>query len=689
MASDPYYSLTLTPAVVVVAVLGAACGAGDTLALFHLSLLVRHLLLVTGTFVLCRQLLLSRTATWFVCLGTAATTFSLVQNTFNLEIFCLLPVQLACLVRFHRTRRPRYLWLVGVVEVAALLGSTPYVAGMHLVLVATFVAVSLCVRRVGRRRMFRHSTADVVALAAFAAAAVGLGITVRSAFDHMRILSKGRDPETGRLTLQTFLVHGGQPGHGELNRMFLAGEPSFGIWGGVPGDIVVYAGLAAPLLAAYALVRVRSRTFLPVAGTGLVLLWIAAGGSAAAVLYYVPLVSLYRHFGFLHPTFRIFVLLAAGFGLDHLRRRIGLRHLVAATLLLVALPDLYYGGRIPLQVLPSILVDPAQAWNGGLPLLPVRVLVYVAALAAVAAIDRKRFAAPSAGPDRRVAPLRGEFLFLAAFAFDVVGFGALVHGHFDGPPDLRERLGRPEPLPFAMQRRPVPYTGPVARLLEWNERHGGISYETAQLLLRIDGGRGADGTDPIMDNPFVAPWSDRDETTVFQHLDRRPKLLLARSVVVAHDRDAALATLREDLLREVTDRLVLLAEDAPAEEVALAARSVPPADGTDEARIDVAHFEPDEIRIRAEFSGTGPRWLVYADGYDPEWTATVDGEPRSVLRAAPGIKAVRIDQPGSHEVVFAFRAGRLFTSNRLMVAMGLVLFPTLLALLWHLGRTRM
>jgi hypothetical protein len=240
-----------------------------------------------------------------------------------------------------------------------------------------------------------------------------------------------------------------------------------------------------------------------------------------------------------------------------------------------------------------------------------------------------------------------------------------------------------------MQRRPVPYTGPVARLLEWNERHGGISYETAQLLLRIDGGRGADGTDPIMDNPFVAPWSDRDETTVFQHLDRRPKLLLARSVVVAHDRDAALATLREDLLREVTDRLVLLAEDAPAEEVALAARSVPPADGTDEARIDVAHFEPDEIRIRAEFSGTGPRWLVYADGYDPEWTATVDGEPRSVLRAAPGIKAVRIDQPGSHEVVFAFRAGRLFTSNRLMVAMGLVLFPTLLALLWHLGRTRM
>ena len=93
-------------------------------------------------------------------------------------------------------------------------------------------------------------------------------------------------------------------------------------------------------------------------------------------------------------------------------------------------------------------------------------------------------------------------------------------------------------------------------------------------------------------------------------------------------------------------------------------------DAEESARIVV--YRPEEVVVEAKLQTEG--YLVLADRYDPGWRATVDGEPRPLLRANGMQRAVRLE-PGHHRIAFRYSppSVRLGTAATLSTLMALAL----------------
>ena len=68
--------------------------------------------------------------------------------------------------------------------------------------------------------------------------------------------------------------------------------------------------------------------------------------------------------------------------------------------------------------------------------------------------------------------------------------------------------------------------------------------------------------------------------------------------------------------------------------------------------IDVISYSPNDITLIIDAPENGI--LLYRDGYNPDWIATVNGKSKEVMQANYNQKAVFIEK-GIHEVEFIFR----------------------------------
>ena len=63
-------------------------------------------------------------------------------------------------------------------------------------------------------------------------------------------------------------------------------------------------------------------------------------------------------------------------------------------------------------------------------------------------------------------------------------------------------------------------------------------------------------------------------------------------------------------------------------------------------------YRPEAIALAVD--ADRPGYLLFWDGYDPEWTADIDGKPVEVLRANLGSKAIVLPR-GRSEIRFRYR----------------------------------
>jgi len=90
---------------------------------------------------------------------------------------------------------------------------------------------------------------------------------------------------------------------------------------------------------------------------------------------------------------------------------------------------------------------------------------------------------------------------------------------------------------------------------------------------------------------------------------------------------------------------------------------------------EISEYDNNRVVVRTPNGSTGGH-LVLADVYFPGWTATIDGQPTTVLRANGLFRAVELP-PGEHTVVFSYRplsvrVGGLLTAISLAVLLALV-----------------
>ena len=158
--------------------------------------------------------------------------------------------------------------------------------------------------------------------------------------------------------------------------------------------------------------------------------------------------------------------------------------------------------------------------------------------------------------------------------------------------------------------------------------------------------------------PGISVARQSAQSVVYRNDSMLPRAFLAAGYEVIADKKASFARLREPDFDP--RRTVLLAQDP-----GFASDGSEPLQGSAE----VNSYEPDRVVVRAMLDRSG--FLVLADNFHPDWKATDNGNPTSILRADNTLRAVHL-AAGTHTVEFRFvsryyRLGLLLTGLALLV----------------------
>jgi hypothetical protein len=651
------YQTFLHPTDYLVAAVGWLFNVRDTMALWKVTVLLNELLFAGGLFLLSRQLYRQRLTQMLITLTGALSVSWLVQSTINLGTFYLLPLEFWLLLRFFRTGSVGCLCLVGLVEIGSTLGAVPYFPPLHALVLSLFAA-PLCIQhRQALRgllsvRNLWHPCVWLLVLAAGIFAAFMLG-----GRESLTMLTLGRDPVTGQVTLQTFLDYGRMP-LGTTLLGFVAGA--------IPhADNTYYIGLLPLALFGYALVTEKSREFIGLAAGFCCLLWLSFGGHFASLVYYLPGMRMFRHVGLVFGVGSLLVLLASGFGLERVLLRLSRKPCPLAARLWPRMACLglvggllvadYYVCRDFNDLTQGIFTHPQWKLFFGFRVA----LYYVGGLVFLACWLRNRRSS-QVGP----APVLALSALMLA---DIGSFRAEVYWTAARPTDYARVPGLFDamPLPYvAMRQTGPPSDRARARLTLLHQPGPGVHHSMYLLLCgfaHMDAYRppyrgdfmttgtyqmlSARGETP---EPFVGgkvhPPSD---PALLRSLGcNAPKLRLTRHVRVVHSEHAALAAFAA--LPSPDTAVVLLPDDPQS------ASSYKPDDRDVLGAVAVEDFSSNRIRMAVDVEGQEPAWLVYADAWHPGWKASIDQQDTPIARANLGFKAVAVE-PGRHIVEFVYR----------------------------------
>jgi hypothetical protein len=93
-------------------------------------------------------------------------------------------------------------------------------------------------------------------------------------------------------------------------------------------------------------------------------------------------------------------------------------------------------------------------------------------------------------------------------------------------------------------------------------------------------------------------------------------------------------------------------------------------------------WEPGKMTVTLSGQATAPTWLLVSENWYPDWTAEVDGRPTPTRRGQFALLTVELP-PGAKQVTLQFRSaayarGRFITFGSLILALGLLVVPSLL-----------
>jgi hypothetical protein len=659
IASDLPILFNLSPVSQAVMAAGAVLGIDDALTLFKASVLLEQAVFLLGLHLLALALFRSSAARLTVGLGAAAAVNWPGQLWFDFRIVWLLPAATGLLILFLRRRRGAYGWAAGAVIAASMFGNLPYFAPVYLLVTAAFGGTALLRRRDALLPLAERSLANAAMFGLCAALWAGYLLGTAAAVAELAGRSYGRNPDGFGTDLRMFLTYGNHPDPGLLLQMLVTGLPVAGDWSGCP-DQTLYVGLLPVCFAAYGLARARRPESAPLLAAGAAVFWLSAGGVFAAAAYSVfPGMALVRHLGALYGIVKLFLLLLAGFGIDHILQRARPRHALLTATAALVLADLYGNERTAASVaFPKLLEAAVRAFSdaGPVELLPLRAVLIAGGMAAASAVwlvQSLRLRGRTDGADAATTSFRWALgaAFVTIQAADVGLFSAIATARFAerfDPASAAEAARAAEPA-YQARRGALSGTGRPRVLADLFRAVGarnstiyqysyGMTHEEphrpehrVQILHK--------GADRLLRADPPPPRLDEILGCAV------PKLRLVRRAVWAADGDQALR-----LTADLTDADTVVLTGAAE---AAAGAPANPAEGGD-PEPHFAAFSWNRITVSADVRGPGGAWLVYSDGFHRDWRASVDGRAVPVHEAYGAFKAVRLE-PGAHAVEFAFR----------------------------------
>ncbi len=663
LQSDYNQLISLTPLSYLFGLAGWLLKIRDALLLFKLSVLGEQIAFLLGLYLLAGRIFKHRATVFLICLAAIGSTIWYAQLWFNFRFYYLMPLVLYGLISFFYEEKPQYLWYTGLAGVAWAVGNVPYFLPMWGFILLIITAALTLERSHVWRGLWKKTWANLFSFTAFLFLAGVYFYFALHSLDNIILDAPGRDPTTGKVSLETFRTYGGTADLYIVLQSFIAGWPLELPWGS-GADNSVYIGLLPPVFLGAALVKERSRLFWGVAGGIIVLVWLSIGGLFTTGLYFIPLMSNYRHVGLMYGLVKLLALIAAGFGLDRFlsdqaRKLPGGFVLVVAFIFLVesllAMPEFFDRFREG---------NWEQIWRS---VFVARVWVYVVLIGLSLAYQKGIVLALTLG------------LCFDLFTFQYVVYQSTIPkipDHFRTMLDavqvneLQYQAQRFSPMDRIIQSNPpdpeherklralLLTENPGAMAIYW-ETYDFAQYDPCSSEYRSDfWTEGADRLKKFMQKRGV-------------HFDamigcRSPKLRLISKAILVEDVVKAERAIRDLSSQEQdTAAVIRIIEGTQLPEGAGEA-------GAAAGDLRVTRFTTNEVVVDAQVALEGGAWLVYADAYHPGWKATVDGVTAPIEEAFLAFKAVWLPA-GRHIVRFEFRNGLNYYLSYLIALSGVAL----------------
>jgi hypothetical protein len=664
----------------------ALTGGADLLSVYHVTMLVDEMILLTGTWLLARRFFDVRTV-FFVSISVVASSVWLEQPYWNFRLYYAIPLVIELGHRFLDTGRWRWMFLAANLLALQTIGNLPYLIPLTSFVVFAYFAFYAAANRALVRQRLRSLEWGVSALAALvfgAACFVAAYACVTLGTEQLVGYNWGRNPDR-TTNLSFFLSFGGFTDLGKWNDVVLRISPVM--------DNTLYAGmLLAPMVLSGLTVVDRRRVHL-VLTAGLLLLFTLSTPISRLVYYAWPGMWYFRHIGLVSSLVKVLLCFVAGLGFEALfatetgRRRAIVRSVAvlgAAVLAIgawwavstassAAAIDRYVAGITVVEVVrPLYMFDPDEL---------ARRLRSAATWAVAGAVivgfvplilTYQRFAT------RRVRQVT-LWMVLGFVATDLYQFKfAYLFDRSDAIGADQVHVVKPSPMPFTPRRA-----------LDLNEARAEgqtrlVSTIAFNRLLRRRFETGApNGAQYWTNNAF---WFVDEVGSTLQAdswlapLDRLARVFGRGTGVefpVEHSTAAKLAGLRTDKIRffahaysvesetelasVLTDGsyggdllFVSVPADASQRSAAVPWRSQQSLSVDDSRHLPyrVERFDANNLVVSVSNPETAPVWMFYSDVWHPWWRATVNGTPVPVHQANIAYKAVQI---GAGENIVHFR----------------------------------
>lgn len=611
--AEAYLMTFLGPFQVVTVFLGALLNVSDVWALFYFSIFLEAFVFVSCAYLFAVELYEIEIAASAVATWVAFSIFWNTQIFWPHRIVLYLPLMLYFTLRFHRTGDIRQVLRTGLIGVISLIGSVAYLAPVYAFILCVFF-VSL--RVFDRKAAFVKLTmpdAGILAELLLFFVVTGLYLYLFSnAFNGAIVTATDRDPQTGIVTLDTFLNYAESALH-KLPEFVLG---SF-VW---HIEYFFYVGVGTTGLILFALHRLRSGVFwaLGVTCTVLFLLCLGPDGLVAYAAYWFPGMNRFRHLSFLLPMVKCLLFFLAGFGLVHLLRK----------------PDeqrscfffwLTLGG-LCIIVLKHVLPLPPSppGWFGFLPEIGFGI-VLLAGLCSRYSFTRLRL---SLG----VLLALGVALELGCAQYAMLestGTFTRLYGRYPGP---GVDVCAAQNFPFQGSRFTPEKSFPRAQaFVTLALRQPVNNFALLQFV-------GADPCAPIFRVQYAMPG-------VFELLNKAAPGALTMSNLEVNPYRTMSAfhwarALEQPWFREACgcDDNKLVLESPLGQRLDLSS--------------SVRHYSANRLEVTVD-GGDHGGMLYYAGAFHPEWRALVDGQPAQVNLARVAFMTVAVP-PGVHKVALAF-----------------------------------
>ncbi len=617
----------------------------DTLLVYKVSMLIEQLIFLSGMYLLSRDLFRSRAAVAFACISAAGSIVLTWQVTFDFRAFYFLPLMVYFIRRFFTKYKFLYLALSMNLLMLSMPGNTPYCFEIIFLQLSIVFLVLLLHHHGDWRRRFSLTGTDIAATAALTVTCLILAYSFfyisMHLKDSLQIFSEGRNLETMKTPIGRFLTFGGFIGFEKFSGLFKpdlydfkGGEPYFGddltlYIGLLPLPLILYGTFKAardPMLRAFVLVVVVMGLF-------------SLGGVFSKALYYtVPGMSYYRHIGLSVGSFKVFLPLIAGFGLDRLLDDDRVKNYFALS---VATSMILLTGAVIYYAVPS---------EGTLKTIALLYAVLVAATVSAFLLLYGRFRSKRffivfllAGAGLE---MLGYQAILSARNYAIagkIGAGFAALEKLDYKPERTASLKGVSNMANFNFLRDV---GEVDRAL-YSFYYNFLRHEPCATELRTDFMNShvaklmtARGADIRLFDLRLPP----DQNFLAAIGCKSPKLKLVTNVVFAADENEAVDAVRSII--EI-DRVIVL--NGVPEDLRKAWINRPESGGS----VRVVDFYGNGIEAVADVPDKDGAWLYYADGYHPAWKAYVNGSRVHIAQANVGFKAVRLQQ-GENRVKFVY-----------------------------------